>query len=237
AAIHCCSIKESDEIQPLNIGTKIFILPNPVDDTLVGLEEKPGILQALCPGLRPHDKMLLYVGRITAIKQLQVLLKAFCSLHNKFKDVHLVLAGPLEDKELVKSLQSCIKDNQLGDKVHMPGMVQGPEKAALLRRATVFVQPSKHENFGLSVAEALLFGKISIVNDGVALANEIAHAEAGVKYSGGADELTAVLGKIIVDDDFRRKCEQNAKELANNFKPAFIVKKMKLFYETCISEK
>jgi glycosyltransferase involved in cell wall biosynthesis len=236
AAIHCCTIKESNEMRPLNIGTKIFILPNPVDDTLVRLEDEPKMLQALCPGLQPHDVVLLYLGRIAPIKQLQVLLRAFCSLHERFRDAHLVLAGPWEDKELVRSLQSCIKDNLLQDKVHMPGVVRDPAKAALLRRATVFVQPSKHENFGLSVVEALLFGKTCVVSDGVALADEVVHAGAGVKYTGDADELTAVLEKILVDDDFRRVCEQNARELANNFKPGFIAKKMKQFYEMCITQ-
>jgi glycosyltransferase involved in cell wall biosynthesis len=235
AAIHCCTIKESNEIRPLNIGTEIFILPNPVDDTLVGLETKPEILQALCPGLQPHDKMLLYIGRITPIKQLEGLLKAFCSLYKKFRDAHLVLAGPWEDKELVGYLQSCIKDNLLEDKVHMPGAVQDLAKAALLRRATVFVQPSKHENFGLSAAEALLFGKTCVVSEGVALADELVYAGAGIKYAGDVGELTSVLERILVDDDFRKVCEQNAKELADNFKPDFIAKKMKQFYEMCIT--
>jgi glycosyltransferase involved in cell wall biosynthesis len=43
-------------------------------------------------------------------------------------------------------------------RVEFTGHVVGAEKAALLRRADIFVSPSRHESYGLTIAEALAAG-------------------------------------------------------------------------------
>ena len=43
-------------------------------------------------------------------------------------------------------------------RVEFTGHVTGERKAALLRRADIFVSPSKHESYGLTIAEALAAG-------------------------------------------------------------------------------
>jgi len=230
AAIHCCTVKESDELQQLNIGADIFILPNPVEDSFIDLEDKQEMVQQICQGLQPDDIVVLYLGRIASIKQLPVLLEAFSRVSKEFENIKLILAGPLEDLKLSNFLQKQVEKEHLTGKVYMPGMVQGELKAALFRRGTVFVQPSAHENFGMSVAEALLFGKPCIVSDGVALADEVASATAGIKYSGGVDGLTAALYKVISDGAFRSSCEQAAKKLCMKFKPDKIVIELKKVY-------
>ena len=47
--------------------------------------------------------------------------------------------------------------------VTLTGWVEEDELDALYRRAAVYVQASRHEGFGLSVAEAMLAGDIPVV--------------------------------------------------------------------------
>jgi glycosyltransferase involved in cell wall biosynthesis len=78
-----------------------------------------------------------------------------------------------------------------------------------LKRTTVFVQPSAHENFGASIAEALLFGKACIVSDGVGLSEDIALEKAGLVF---------------------------ARLLSDNFRSKVVAANLKKQYNLCISE-
>ena len=90
-----------------------------------------------------------------------------------FPGWHLILAGPYEDREILGRLQRRIQEAGLARRVSLPGLVTAGLKAACFNRAEIFAQPSLHENFGMSVAEALLLGVPCIVSDGVALAEDI----------------------------------------------------------------
>lgn len=133
-------------------------------------------------------------------------------------------------------MKNIIKKANIENKVHLPGMVMGDLKIALLAYARVFVQPSSHENFGISVAEALHLGKACIVSDGVALAEDVISAGAGLKFSGGADNLVTVLKRILSDNSFRLSCEQAAKTLGKKYEPDVVVSDLMKEYTRSIEE-
>lgn len=231
SAIHCCTLKESDELQRLKIGTDIFVVPNPVDGSLKELSNQPEFVESICPGLKPDDMVVLYIGRIARIKQLPTLVAVFAKLSNEIKNAHLVIAGPKEDNNIVAALQSQINKNNIGAKVHMPGIVTGAAKATLYRRATIFVQPSEHENFGISAAEAMSFGKACVVNTGVGLSADIVAWQAGLSYNGTIPELENALRKVLLSEQLRQSCEKKAIELSKSFNPVTIAENLKLQYE------
>ena len=69
--------------------------------------------------------------------------------------------------------------------VRFLGFVHGEAKARLLAESDVFVLPSYHENFGVAAVEAMAAGLPALVSDGVALADEIQVAGAGMRFQAG----------------------------------------------------
>jgi glycosyltransferase involved in cell wall biosynthesis len=232
-AIHCTSRQELRDIEDLKLRARTFVVPQPIDDSLLNIRPDFDMLQQLCPGLNDNP-MVLYLGRISWIKRLPVLAEAFIAIAKDFPTSHLVVAGPWEDKAIAEDIQCKARLADIAGRVHLPGMVRGGVKTALLRRAEVFVQPSSHENFGISVAEALLFGKACVVGTGVALSDEIVAHKAGSNFVGGAENLSEAVGNLLRNPQLRCVCEKNAEELSANFRRDVVAKQLRQEYERCL---
>lgn len=81
----------------------------------------------------------------------------------RLPDVEFVLAGGWAD-DAIETLRSVAAPN-----VSFSGYLADEELDALFRRAAVYVQASRHEGFGLSVAEAMLARCVPVVTDAGAL--------------------------------------------------------------------
>ena len=89
-----------------------------------------------------HRKGLLTVARVSRL----------------LPDVPFVIAGRQQDRSAVAMLQATA-----GPNLTMPGFVSDGELRALYQRAKVYLQPSLHEAFGVSVAEAMVYRAIPVV--------------------------------------------------------------------------
>jgi glycosyltransferase involved in cell wall biosynthesis len=234
AAVHCTSRKEQDELLPLRLLARTFVVPQPVESALADETPDHAELLRLCPRVADASRRIItYVGRISFVKCVPVLLDAFIRLHREFDDWDLVLAGPHEDAEIAARLTRRIAEAGVGQRVCMPGMVRGAAKAALLRRASIFAQPSSHENFGISVAEALLIGLPCVVSSGVALAADITEADAGVVCESEVPAFQAALHALLADEPRRTRCGQAAAKLARNYRPDVVADRLHAQYEVC----
>ncbi len=233
-AIHCYTNKEVRELRDIQLSPRHFVVPQPVEDSLTNVEPDMEAVSQVCPGMQNGDPMIFYLGRILWIKRLPLLLEAFIKISREFERSHLVLAGPWEDTNMVETIKASANKMGLEKRVHLPGMVRGGLKVGLLNRATVFVLPSSHENFGISAAEALLFGKCCIVSDGVALADDISQAQAGIVFKGDSTSLAAALKKVLSEETFRKACDIAAKGLSGKFSPECVARKFREEYDICI---
>lgn len=102
-----------------------------------------------------NKKILLFVGRLVAVKNLEFLLEAFTLVNKKDKNVVLVIIG---SGVLESSLRNKIYDLALNDFVLMPGRFEGNSLFAWYNIANIFVLPSVSEPFGAVINEALLAG-------------------------------------------------------------------------------
>ena len=115
---------------------------------------------------------LLFVGRLTAIKGLRVLLEAFTQAHAKNPNLHLTLIGDGDDRAHLESLAA-----PLGQAVHFAGYRSQEEVADAHRQADIFVLPSFAEGVPVVLMEAmasrtpvitsLVAGIPELVEDGV----------------------------------------------------------------------
>jgi glycosyltransferase involved in cell wall biosynthesis len=145
SCLHATSEPEYDEIRSAGLRTPVAVVPNGIDtdgDTPLPKADS--------------DRLLLFIGRLHPIKNLESLLLAWAQVANRHPGWALLIAGEGEPG-YVKTLRALA--TRQGDmRVTFRGPVYGDDKRALYRRAHAFVLPSLSENFGLTVPEALSEG-------------------------------------------------------------------------------
>jgi len=104
--------------------------------------------------IKNEEKIILYLGRISERKGLDMLIKAFENIADKEDDHRLVIVGP--KSSYIKELKSIINQSKVKNKILLPGPLYEGDKYAAYSAADVFVLPSKdqQESFGNVVLEA-----------------------------------------------------------------------------------
>ena len=110
---------------------------------------------------RDRVSKFLFVGRLTAVKNLQFLIQVF----NEFPNCQLTIAG---FGELESELRSIASEN-----IKFIGAVPNKHLTKIYQDHDVFILPSYSEPWGLVVEEALNNGLPVIVSDRVGCADEI----------------------------------------------------------------
>ncbi len=116
------------------------------------------------------DRFLLYVGDANFNKNVPFLIEGFNNLKKlaDFQDLKLVLIGNVYLKKLdnidhpelksLKRAQSLITEFGLEKEIITPGQIATEDLVGFYNLATVYIQPSIYEGFGLPVLEAFSCG-------------------------------------------------------------------------------
>jgi len=105
---------------------------------------------------------ILYVGRLSTEKGVYNLIEALNLEPLKYKNIELVLIGPLNAK--FKSHYDSL-DNQIKSKISLLGNIDKPFESIHNHHADLIVIPSLYEGFGLVMAEALSAGLKIVASD------------------------------------------------------------------------
>ncbi len=109
----------------------------------------------------PTARVVLYVGRLAAMKGVDTFLKAAARVVSVVPDVLFVVAG--EGPEYARLVQLAARLG-IGERVMFLGRVTEEEREVLLTGASVFVLPSVVEPFGIAALEAMAAGVPTIVS-------------------------------------------------------------------------
>lgn len=121
------------------------------------------------------ERVALNVGAIDEGTLVQKGQLPFVEAAAELPDVRFVLVGKWLD-DAVDRLRECA-----GENVELTGWASDEDLLAWYRRASVYVQASRHEGFGLAVAEAMLAGCVPVVLDVTAMPEVV--GDAGVLVS------------------------------------------------------
>lgn len=171
---------------------------------------------------------LLYFGRLSEEKGVEVLLEALTKLESK---PFLKIAGTGPEEERLKKMAKRLK---LSRQVEFLGHLNGAEMSLVLARAKTVVIPSVWlENMPFSMLEALAFGKVVIASRSGGLAELITDGVNGFSYS--AHDSTALAQKInSLDKIDLTKISQAAMKTVKNFTLGKHVDDLLLLYETSL---
>jgi glycosyltransferase involved in cell wall biosynthesis len=126
-------------------------------------------------GSRERERLALTVGAIDAGTLVQKGQLPFVEAARRLPGVRFVFAGRWLD-DSIDRLRAVA-----GSNVEFTGWVSDDELRDLYARASVYVQASRHEGFGLAVAEAMLAGCVPVVMDVTAMPEVV--GDAGVLIS------------------------------------------------------
>jgi glycosyltransferase involved in cell wall biosynthesis len=158
------------------------------------------------------SRVIMYLGRISYTKGLDLLVRAFAQIAQRFGDAHLVLAGP--DYEgfggvLAETLRGC----GLTNRVTFSGLLSEADKIAALADADVLVLSSYTEAFGIALLEGMASGLPVVVTDRAALAPVIRDAGAGIVVQADDKALAEALRLLLADADLRRVLGRRGRRL------------------------
>jgi len=137
-------------------GLKSLVCPNIQNPlSLLGYKDLfPPIKASLCEqyGIHSH-RVALYIGRLTYVKGLDLLLNAWKQAGMDGYKLVLVGEGDCHD-----ALKRQAEDLGIASDVIFPGFASGATLYAWYDIASFFILPSRYEPFGAVVNEALVFG-------------------------------------------------------------------------------
>jgi glycosyltransferase involved in cell wall biosynthesis len=132
----------------------------------------------------PEHPTAITVGIVDRTNLERKGLRAFVQAAAEVPEVNFVVAGKIVG-DAGAELERIATAN-----VHLTGWLEHDELESLLRRARVYVQASKHEGFGVSVAEAMLARCVPVVTRAGALPEVV--GDAGILLDDGTPKTVAI---------------------------------------------
>ncbi|WP_165698585.1 glycosyltransferase [Bremerella volcania] len=189
---------------------RIAVIPNGFSlPPVVSEEAKQASRQQL--GYADDDVVILFMGRISQIKGIDLLLTAFERIRNEFPQAQMIVAGP--DEGIQAALTQFVRKHGLEKRVRFPGIIAGEEKTNALRSADIFALTSHSEGLPNAVIEGLGYGLAMLLTHRCNVP-EVADYNAGHVVEAEVEPIEQALRKLLEDAQQRANCQQNARRLA-----------------------
>lgn len=170
SSVHYTTTMEAEECKRFKFPGQRVIIPNSVGLEFWQRDHLAGQAFRSQLGIGTETRLILNAGRLHHKKGLDLLPEALSPLRDK--DWHLVFVGHPEDGTKVW-LQELFLAKGLEEKVTYIDHLEPEQLRAAYSAADLFVLPSRHENFGNVVIEALSCGAPVIISDKVGLSTEL----------------------------------------------------------------
>lgn len=179
-------------------------------------------------GVSERATLLLFLGRIARDKGVLDLAQAFRSVADTRGDVHLVIAGPDEDR-LGNEIRAVARPFE--DRLHCIGLVDSPQD--LLAAADLLCLPSYREGFPNVVLEAAAVGIASLASRVYGVTDAIIDGRTGVLHvPADVTDIAAKLALLLDDPATRRRLGDAARErVRRDFDGKDVISAMVAFYD------
>ena len=141
-----------------------------------------------------EKSILLFVGRLVKVKNLEFLIEVFSRYTEKNKNVVLLLIG---DGDKKSGLTERVKMLNLQDNVIFAGRFENEELYAWYRIADYFILPSISETFGAVVNESLIAG-VPVLCSNLAGASSLINSKNGMTFNPyDKEELLSIFNTVL----------------------------------------
>jgi glycosyltransferase involved in cell wall biosynthesis len=139
---------ERDNFRDLGLTAPIAVIP-------VGLDTSDRPADLFEPDMSDREKIVLFLARLSPKKGIPDLVEAWSMIDRHGHELHIHGYGSDSYRTY---LEKRIAALEIGGHVKLSGPLYGEEKWKKLQQSSIYVLPSYSENFGITVAEALLSG-------------------------------------------------------------------------------
>ncbi|MFO7166516.1 MAG: glycosyltransferase family 1 protein [Chloroflexota bacterium] len=164
-------------------------------------------------GIKPP--YLLYVGGISARKNIVRLIEAAVLVRRRHPEIRLVLAGSKQWR--TASIDRALARADLDDTVYCTGYVDDDDLPSLYSGAEVFVFPSLYEGFGLPPLEAMACGTPVVTSNRSSLPEVVGSAALRVDPLDPraiADSIMLILDQPHLASELRRQGLERARQFS-----------------------
>ena len=229
AFVHVTSEQEQEPIRQQFPGVRIEIVPHGTEV----LNASAGRFRDNLPAVA-HSPFVLCLSRIHPIKRLDLAIRAFASLVDDFATLRLVIAG--NDAGALSGLRLLALDHHVDDRCVFTGFVTGSSRAKAYSEARLFLHPSDHENFGLSVVEAMAYGCPVVTTKGVASGVYVDKAGAGRVVGSDVEEIAGAMRELL-NQSRAVSGNRGAIFVEQNLTWSTVVRKLSRLYESAIDQR
>ncbi len=128
------------------LKTKLRVVPNTVFDDFLKHSNKE------------RSKTIIAVSRIAPVKGLDILIKSFKLIAERYPDWNLEIIGAVGDMEYFSSLKELTGPSFLGRRIVFTGEKTMEELIDIYGRSSIYCLFSEHESFAISRLEAIAMG-------------------------------------------------------------------------------
>ena len=230
SVIHVTSEREKEWVTAYILGkgakaqngvNRIVVVPN-------GIDIEPRILTNK---KQSKSKTVLYLGRLHPLKGLDLLIDAWKVLVTDYPNWYLQIIGSDEHGTLT-NLRDQVRRLALDNKITFGRALCGAEKVWAMGNADLFVLPTRSENFGIVVVEALACGVPVITTKGAPWGELITEHCGWWVDVGVAPLVAAFKAAMELTDEERREMGENGRRLVEaRYQWAMIAKEMARVYD------
>lgn len=181
-----------------------------------------------------RGRYVLAVGNLQPRKNLERLTNAFAALHDRHRDVQLVLVG--KDHWQSGRIHDAARTLYAHDAVVLTGYVSTADLVALYSGADVFAYPSLYEGFGLPIVEAMACGAPVITSSTTSMP-EVAGDAALLVDPYSIDSIAGALDELLGSEDRRRELRDAGLRRASTFSWRRTAEDTMLIYERVVADR
>ena len=233
AAFHATSTEEAREIEAVRPGARATVIPNGVEEAAWNVAADPQALRKLCGPLAGDRPIVLFLSRLHPKKGITDLLLPALA---RVPDAFLALGGGPDPHAAghLEQIRQQIERLGLQGRVAVLGPVPPEQRWQLFDGAAALVLPSRSENFGIVVAEAMARGCPVIVSNAVQAAEHVSAAGAGQVIPLDAAALAEALAPLGAGISLRTQGEAGRRYAAAHFRWDKIAEQILELYRTCL---
>jgi len=168
---------------------------------------------------------ILYVGRLSTVKGLKYLFKAFNKLNKR--DTQLVLAGDGNQK---RPLINLAKKLRISNRVKFLGILSKKQLVKEYNKADIFILPSIHEGMSNTLLEAMSCS-LPIISTNTGGVRDILKGNGLITKSKDSQELYESIRKLHLNKNLREEMAKKSRKIAEKMKWRDVASKYLEVYE------
>jgi 1,2-diacylglycerol 3-alpha-glucosyltransferase len=213
----------------LEWGTRkpIVTLPTGVNVSKYGERDEAGVAAFRARfGVRPDERLLIFVGRLGLEKNIDALVDAMHFVRTPGAKLMIVGDGPYR-----ADLEKHAKKDRMTDKVLFTGYLRREDVTNAYHASEMFFFASLSETQGLVVGEALASGLPVVAVDDLAIADAVTDGSNGFLVPEDPRQLAAAADRILRDPELRQRMSAAATDRAQELSIANQTQRLLGVYE------